>query len=105
MCPVLTYEAMVDKLVQRENLNRFSDALKDSQKRLFSAFFLHVRGNAPSHSLQQLLTFLTIKSLLFNNKVHKTTLSCEYTSPRTGSQLIMRVIKAHTCIQIGLALQ
>ena len=76
--PLLTVDEEEKVLRQRieetELLNRFSGCSKTQQK---TPFLLHVRENALSYLLQlQLFIF-------FNNKVHKTTLSCEYTSLRT----------------------
>ena len=50
--------AMVEKLIQKEKLNLCHGCSKRQPETPFlPSFFLHVRRNAPSYPLEQLLTF------------------------------------------------
>ena len=84
----LTYGAMIHKLVQQWNLIHISGCPKKTLKNaVFSAAFFAARA------WERSALSLKTAPYFFNGKVYKTTLSCEYTSLRADSQLIMRVHK------------
>ena len=80
----LTYGAMIHKLVQQWNLIHISGCPKKTLKNaVFSAAFFAARA------WERSALSLKTAPYFFNGKVYKTTLSCEYTSLRADSQLIM----------------